>query len=83
MDGEPAPTAGFELEAMRGVADSSLSIPELEPPPIVIAADHQDRHLSREGGKGGGGPKSMSRHYRSIRKPELEQVAVHQQRIAP
>lgn len=82
MDGEPMPAAGFELEPMWRIADSGLAIPELEPPPIVIAPDHQDRHLSREGGERGRGPKSMSRHYRSIREPELEQVSVHEQRVA-
>ena len=82
MHGEAMPPGGFELEAVRGVADAQLAIPELEAPAIVIAADHQNRNSTAEAGECGRGPKRVARHDAAVGEPELEEVAVQQQRVA-
>lgn len=82
MDREPTAPAGFELEPMRSVENAGFTVPELESPSIVIAANHQDRHLSRKRGERRGRPEGMPGDDGAIGEPEFEQVAVDEQRVA-
>ena len=82
MDRKPTAPAGLELEPMRSVADAGFTVPELESPSIVIAANHQDRHLSRKSGERRGRPEGVPGDDGTIGEPEFEQVAVYEQRVA-
>ena len=71
-----------ELEPAGGVADPDLAVPESEPPAVVIPAYHEHRQAASESGQRGGDPERMTRQDAAVGEPELEEIAVDQQRIA-
>jgi hypothetical protein len=78
VDCQGPPATGGEFQPVRRIAEAHLTVPEIEPPPVVIATHHEHRQAAAESGERGGYAKSMTRHHAAVGKPELEQVAVHQ-----
>jgi acyl-CoA thioester hydrolase len=81
MERQHPPASHRELELGRLESDTQLIGPERGTPAIVVAADHGHRQVPRQPSQCGGHPESVTRDDPTICEPELEEVAVDQQRI--
>ena len=62
--------------------DPHVAAPEILAPTVVIAAGHDDRHAFAYLGQGRRNGEAFSGDHPPVGEPEVEQVAVDQQRIA-
>ena len=82
VERERETAADAELEPVAMPPDAEVVLPELEAPPVVVPADHEDRDPAVQRRERGGDPERVARQRRRVGEPELEQVAVDQQRVA-
>ena len=76
------PVTHRELELVGGKAHAQLLGPEGAAPTVVVPADQRDRYTCRESPQRRGDPKSFARNDAAVGEPELEQIAIDQERVA-
>ena len=81
MGGERAAPSRCELEPVGRIPDVRVAIPKAEPPAVVVTAYHQDGRAPIQRSQRRRHPESVAGQDASVRKPELEQIAVHEQRV--
>ncbi len=75
-------SADRELERVRREPYAQLLAPEGTAPAVVVAAHHGNGNQPSHPAKRRGHPKSLARNDATVREPELEKIAVDQQRVA-
>lgn len=82
VQGDPPASADDELEPLPVPSEARFLLPELGAPAVVVAAHHEHGHPPGERGERGGDPERTARQRGRIGEPELEKVAVDEQRVA-
>ena len=81
VDRDAPPAANIELEPLAAPANAKVALPELEAPAVMIATDHDHRDAPPQGRERRGHPKRVAWQRGRVGEPELEQVAVDEQRV--
>ena len=81
VDGRDGAPAHLESEPVGGEAQSSLALPEVAPPPVVIAPDHGDRKTRSQTRQRRGDAEPAPGNHPRVGEPEVEQVAVDEEAI--
>src|SRR2546422_11153345 len=80
---EGAPPRHVELGSPRMEGDAQVVDEEVAAPAVVVAAHERDRHAARpQGVELRDGAEVPARDHRAVFEPEIEQVAVDEERVA-
>ena len=82
VQGEDPAIPDRQRHLVEGEPHAQFFDPESMPPPVMVAPHHRHRDSTRQALQRGGHPESFPRDHPAVGEPELEEVAVDQQRIA-
>lgn len=78
MNRRDGAASDLERRAKRIEAQTQVLFPKIAVPPVMVPADHHDRHPAPEPGQCGGDVKAAPGDDPRVRKPEIEEIAVDQ-----
>ena len=82
VDGGHGSVANLEGSTERVELEAEIPFPEMMVPTVVVPPYHYNRHPSAEQRQLGGNVEASAGNNPGIAKPEVEQVAIHQQAVA-